>query len=53
MDIRDRVLESAAYILKTGATVRACAERFDVSKTTVHKDDGVIIGTVKGDAKKH
>ena len=38
MDIRDRVLESAAYILKTGATVRACAERFDVSKTTVHKD---------------
>ena len=38
MDIRDRVLESAEYILRTGATVRACAERFDVSKTTVHKD---------------
>ena len=38
MNIRDRVLESAEYILRTGATVRACAERFDVSKTTVHKD---------------
>jgi len=38
MDIRDRVLEAAEYILRTGATVRACAERFDVSKTTVHKD---------------
>ena len=38
MDIRDRVLESARYILRTGATVRACAERFGVSKTTVHKD---------------
>lgn len=38
MDIRDRVLESAEYILRTGATVRACAERFDISKTTVHKD---------------
>jgi putative DeoR family transcriptional regulator (stage III sporulation protein D) len=37
-DIRDRVLESAEYILRTGATVRACAERFAVSKTTVHKD---------------
>ena len=38
MDIRDRVLECAEYILRTGATVRGCAERFGVSKTTVHKD---------------
>ena len=38
MEIRDRVLESAEYILRTGATVRACAEQFAVSKTTVHKD---------------
>ena len=36
--IEKRVLEIAAHILSTGATVRACARRFGVSKTTVHKD---------------
>ena len=34
----ERIYETAAYILETGATVRACAERFGVSKTTIHKD---------------
>lgn len=34
----ERILEIASYILETGATVRACAEKFHVSKTTVHKD---------------
>lgn len=37
-DIRIRVLEAAGYIAATGATVRACAARFGVSKSTVHKD---------------
>lgn len=37
-EIQNRVLEAAEYILKTGATVRACAEKFGVSKTTIHKD---------------
>ena len=37
-DVRVRVIETAKYILKTGATVRAAAKRFSVSKTTVHKD---------------
>lgn len=37
-DIRERVLALAAHILKTGDTVRASAEKFGVSKTTVHKD---------------
>jgi putative DeoR family transcriptional regulator (stage III sporulation protein D) len=40
--VRDYIVERinaiAAYILETGATVRACAVRFRVSKTTVHKD---------------
>ncbi|NLG24188.1 MAG: stage III sporulation protein D [Clostridiales bacterium] len=36
--IVERVLSTAAYILETGATVRACAKRFKISKTTVHKD---------------
>ena len=51
--IEKRVLEITEYILQSGATVRQAANRFGVSKSTVHKDDGVIIGTVKGNAKKH
>jgi len=37
-DVRLRVIETAKYILKNGATVRSAAKRFGVSKTTVHKD---------------
>ena len=33
-----RVTGAARHILATGATVRQCAERFGVSKTTIHKD---------------
>jgi len=48
-----RACELAVYMIETGATVRAAAKQFGISKSTVHKDDGVIIGTVKGNAKKH
>ena len=34
----ERINGIAEYILSTGCTVRACAEHFKVSKTTVHKD---------------
>ena len=51
--IEERVLALAEYIISTNATVRSAAKQFKVSKSTVHKDDGVIIGTVKGNAKKH
>ena len=37
-EVQLRVTEAAKHILKTGATVRACAEAFGVSKTTIHKD---------------
>ena len=37
-DIDRRIREEARYIVDTGATVRACAAAFGVSKTTVHKD---------------
>lgn len=37
-EIQIRVVDSAEYIVSTGATVRACARRFGVSKSTVHKD---------------
>lgn len=40
--MREMVLERAValgeYILDTGATVRATAKRFHISKSTVHKD---------------
>ena len=36
--IEARVLEIAAYILETGATVRQAAGYFKISKSTVHKD---------------
>ena len=36
--IEERVLELAGYIIETGATVRAAAKKFRLSKSTVHKD---------------
>lgn len=37
-DVQLRVMQEAEHILETGATVRACAKEFGVSKTTIHKD---------------
>ena len=50
--IAQRAMDIATYIIEHNATVRQAAKQFGVSKSTVHKDDGVIIGTVKGSAKK-
>ena len=36
--IEERACELAVYIIETGATVRAAAKRFGISKSTVHKD---------------
>ena len=36
--IEQRACELAVYIIETGATVRAAAQHFGVSKSTVHKD---------------
>jgi putative DeoR family transcriptional regulator (stage III sporulation protein D) len=36
--IEERVLELANYIVETNSTVRATANKFRVSKSTVHKD---------------
>ena len=36
--IRKRSRELAVYIIETGATVRAAANHFGISKSTVHKD---------------
>lgn len=36
--IERRAYKLAVYIIESGATVRAAAQRFGVSKSTVHKD---------------
>ena len=35
---KERAEILAEYVIETGATVRACASRFGISKSTVHKD---------------
>ena len=37
-NMEQRTLALAAYIVETGATVRAAAQKFGISKSTVHKD---------------
>lgn len=41
--IEERAISIANYIVEHNATVRQTAKAFGVSKSTVHKDDGVII----------
>ena len=42
--IDDRATRLGEYIVENKATVRRAAKQFGVSKSTVHKDAGVIIG---------
>ena len=37
-NLEKRACDLAVYILQTGATVRAAAQHFGISKSTVHKD---------------
>ena len=36
-DLEERACELAVYVIETGATVRAAAKHFGISKSTVHK----------------
>ena len=36
--LEQRACELAVYMIETGATVRAAARHFGISKSTVHKD---------------
>ncbi len=36
--IEERARKNGEYIVATGCTVRACAEKLGASKSTVHKD---------------
>ena len=37
-ELQKRACEVAVYMIETGATVRAAAGQFGISKSTVHKD---------------
>ena len=37
-NLEKRACELAVYMIETGATVRSAAQKFGVSKSTVHKD---------------
>ena len=37
-NIEERACELAVYMIENGATVRAAAQHFGISKSTVHKD---------------
>ena len=36
--LEERACKVAVYMIETGATVRAAARKFGISKSTVHKD---------------
>lgn len=38
LDIEERAKILAVYIIETGSTVRQTAKKFNISKSTVHKD---------------
>lgn len=50
-EIIKRVEEEANYILKTKQTIRKIAEKFGISKSTVHKDIGERLKKI--DSKKY
>lgn len=44
--IEERILETASYIVESGATVRDAAKKFSISKSTVHKDMAERLSTI-------
>lgn len=50
--IEARVLDLADYIIEYKATVRAAARKFNVSKSTVHKDITERLEYLDGSLKK-
>lgn len=50
--IEERAIDIANYIIDENATVRQAAKRFGISKSTAHKDDCVIIVSIKENTYK-
>lgn len=45
-EMKERILTLAAFVIKSGSTVRRAAEVYGVSKSTVHKDLSQRLETV-------
>ena len=43
----ERTISAAEYIIESGATVRAAAKKFGVSKSTIHKDVSERLKTIE------
>ncbi len=41
--IESRVIQEANYIIATKCTIRDCAKKFGISKSTVHRDMRVLL----------
>lgn len=50
--IEERVLELAYYILDSKSTVRKAAKKYNVSKSTVHKDITERLSHIDGQLQK-
>ena len=44
--IKDRVLKETNYIIKNKVTIREVAKKYNVSKSTVHKDLSIRLKTI-------
>ncbi len=51
-DIKKRVLSEASHILNTKETIRKTADRFNVSKSTVHTDLSERLSEIDKNLKK-
>lgn len=45
-DTDKRIINEGRYIAETGATVRQCARKFGISKSTVHTDVAHKLGEI-------
>lgn len=43
--MEERAVQLAQYIIENRATVRAAAVKFGISKSTVHKEAGIRVGS--------
>ena len=52
INIKERILKEANHILQTKDTIRLTAEKFKISKSTVHKDIQERLKNINSDLHK-
>lgn len=50
--IKDRVIKETNYIIKNKVTIREVAKKYNVSKSTVHKDLSIRLKTINNSLYK-